>query len=238
MIDGGEKAHESGQDHRHPSPTCHRVTNFKVGAGYSQAECLRSKEPLGLPGGARHRLGDNDWELRWHTMHSYLLQRPSWQWSHSSDQSPGVVTMGDREMLVSWCVDKNQQNPISLPNNLTNNFCFEALFEWIINIFYPLASAPNRKRETMTKIYGEELQNMGRRKESEVAGGSEYRKTKIVKRKGKESTEIDNESCWRLNAVNVINKCSQKSGILCAQPHTSMQTQNSILFSTNTFMQI
>lgn len=62
MIDGGEKEYESGQDHRHPSPPV-RVTNFQVGAGHWQAECLGSKEPLGLQRGLLYWLGDNGWEL-------------------------------------------------------------------------------------------------------------------------------------------------------------------------------
>lgn len=99
MIDGGEKVYESGRITSSHPPTCQGVTNFKVGAWYWQAECLGSKELLGLLRDALYWLGDNDWESTRHSVCTTLLQRLSRQWSHTSDQSQRELSLRETQAL-------------------------------------------------------------------------------------------------------------------------------------------
>lgn len=88
---------ESHWDHSPSVPTCHRVTNFQVGARHRQAECLGSNSCLGYS-----EVTCTAWEIMAGTLpdtphththtHSALLQEAR-VWSIT----PGVIAAADTE---------------------------------------------------------------------------------------------------------------------------------------------
>lgn len=86
MIDGGEKAHESGGDHRHPSPPVRGwlISKWELGTDKPRAS------------GQRSRLGYSEVfctarEIMAGSLHDTPCTLPCYrskQWNHTSDQSP------------------------------------------------------------------------------------------------------------------------------------------------------
>lgn len=83
MIDGGEKAYVSGQDHRHPSPPVREWLIFKWELGTGKPSASGQKSRLGY-----RKILCTGWEIMAGSLHdTTLLQRLCWQWSHASYQS-------------------------------------------------------------------------------------------------------------------------------------------------------